>query len=219
MKILDVPQSGSVGARTSSRNRSGQYVRQRAIPTQPRTPAQVAARASLTAQSAGWRGLTDAQRAAWNAFAQSFTVTNSLGTTINLTGAQCFVKVNTVNVKNSASAVTSPPALPAFLANTCTGITATAGTPALTIQGAAPAAGTLFMIFASPQLSAGVTFNGKYVYLTTNETFSSGSLSILTLYVARYGALIAGKRLFVKVVQSQAGMQDNGTVFTAIVGV
>lgn len=218
MKILDVPQSGSVGARTSSRNRSGQYVRQRAIPTQPRTPAQVAARASLADQSAAWRGLTDAQRAAWNAFAQSFTVTNSLGTTINLTGAQCFVKVNTVNVKNGVSAVTAPPALPSFLANTCTGVTATAGTPTLAVAGVAPASGTLFMISASPQLSAGVSFNGKYAYIQTSQTFTSGSMSLLTAYTAKYGAMIAGKKVFVKIVQDQAGMQDNGTIFSAIVG-
>lgn len=217
MKILDVPQSGSVGARTSSRNRSGQYVRQRAIPTQPRTPAQVAARASLGDQSAAWRGLTDAQRAAWNAFAQSFTVTNSLGTTINLTGAQCFVKVNTVNVKNGVATVNVPPALPAFLTCTATGITAVAATPLIQIAGVNPAAGTLFMIFASPQLSAGVTFNGKYAYLQTSQTFTTGEMSIQTAYAARYGALIVGKRIFVKVVQSQAGMQDNGTIFTTIV--
>ena len=217
MKILDVPQSGSVGARTSSRNRSGQYVRQRAIPTQPRTAAQINARASLTAQSAAWRGLTSAQRAAWNAFAQSFTVVNSLGTTINLTGAQCFVKVNTVNTKNGDATVNLPPALPAFLANTCTGVTAVAATPLIQIAGVNPAAGTKFMIFASPQLSAGVTFNGKYVWLQTSQTFTTGEMSIQTAYAARYGALIVGKQIFVKVVQSQAGMQDNGTVFTCIV--
>lgn len=217
MKILDVPQSGSVGARTSSRNRSGQYVRQRAIPTQPRTVAQIAARSRLTTQSAAWRGLTDAQRAAWNAFAQSFTVTNSLGTTINLTGAQCFIKVNTVNLLNGDATVNTPPALPSFLAVTVTGVTAVAATPLISLQGVNPAAGTKFMIFASPQLSAGVSFNGKYAYLSTQQTFTTGSMSIQSVYAARYGALIVGKKIFVKVVQSQAGMQDNGTAFSAIV--
>lgn len=217
MKILDVPQSGSVGARTSSRNRSGQYVRQRAIPTQPRTVAQIAARSKLTSQSAAWRGLTSAQRAAWNAFAQSFTVTNSLGTTINLTGAQCFIKVNTVNLLNGDATVNLPPALPAFVACTATGVTAVAATPLIQIAGANPAAGTKFMIFASPQLSAGVTFNAKYAYLQTSQTFAAGQMSIQTAYAARYGALIVGKQIFVKVVQSQAGMQDNGTVFSCIV--
>lgn len=217
MKILDVPQSGSVGARTSSRNRSGQYVRQRAIPTQPRTVAQIRARSQLTSQSAAWRGLTDAQRAAWNAFALSFTVTNSLGTAINLTGAQCYIKVNTVNLLNGDAVVASPPALPAFVAITATGITAVAATPLIQIAGANPAAGTKFMIFASPQMSAGVSFNGRYAYLTTNQTFAAGQMSIQTVYAARYGALIVGKKIFVKVVQSQAGMQDNGTVFSTIV--
>lgn len=217
MKILDVPQSGSVGARTSSRNRSGQYVRQRAIPTQPRTVAQIAARSRLTSQSAGWRGLTDPQRAAWNAFAQSFTVTNSLGTTINLTGAQCFIKVNTVNLLNGDAVVVLPPALPAFIAVTVTGVTAVAATPLIALQGVNPAAGTKFMIFGSPQVSAGVTFNGKFAWLATQQVFTTGAMSIQTVYAAKYGALIVGKKIFIKVVQSQAGMQDNGTTFSTIV--
>lgn len=217
MKILDIPQSGSVAATVSSRNRSGQYRRTRAIPVQPRTVAQVAARSRLTSQAAAWRGLTDAQRAAWNAFALSFTVTNSLGQTINLTGAQCFVKVNTVNLLNGDATVNLPPALPAFVAVTVTGVDATAATPLIELSGVNPAAGTKFMVFGSPQLSAGVSFNGRYAYLTTNQVFAAGKMSIQTVYAARYGALIVGKKIFVKVVQSQAGMQDSGTVFSTIV--
>jgi hypothetical protein len=217
MKILDVPQSGSVGARTSSRNSSGQYVRQRANPTQPRTVAQVAARARLTSQSAAWRGLTSGQLAAWNAFGQSFTIVNSLGTAIHLTGLQCFVKVNSVNLLNGDATVSTPPALPVFVACTATGLTAVSATPLIQLAGATPAAGTKFMIFGSPQLSAGVTFNGKYAFLQTSTTFASGELSLQTSYAAKYGALIAGKKIFVKVVQSQAGMQDNGTLFSCIV--
>jgi hypothetical protein len=217
MKQLNVPQSGSLGATTASRNSSGQYLRARAMPTQPRTASQVNQRARLTAASAGWRGLTQAQIAAWNAFAQSFTVVNSLGTAIHLTGAQCYIKVNTVNALNGDANVVLPPALPAFLANTCTGITAVAATPLISIQGTAPAAGTKFMVFASPQLSPGVSFNGNYRYMQTSQTFTAGAMSIQTAYAAKYGALIVGKKIFVKVVQSQAGMQDNGTLFATIV--
>lgn len=217
MLILDIPQSGSVGAVTSSRNRSGQYRRQRAIPTQPRTPSQVAARSRLTSQSAAWRGLTAPQRAAWNAFAMSFTVVNRLGTTINLTGAQCFIKVNTVNLLNGDATVNVPPALPSFVAVTVTAVTAVAATPLIQLAGVNPAAGTKFMIFASPQLSAGVSFNGQFRWLQTSQTFTTGQMSIQTAYAARFGALIVGKQIFVKVVQTQAGMQDNGTVFSCIV--
>jgi hypothetical protein len=217
VKILDVPQSGSAGNLTSARNRSGQYQRARSMPTQPRTASQVAARARLTTLSAGWRGLTDAQRAAWNAFANSFSVTNTLGQTIFLTGHQCYVKVNTVNTLNGDATVAAPPALPSFLAATTTGLTAAAGTPAIDVAGSSPAGGTKFMFYASPQLSAGVTFNGDYRWLKTMTTATSSKFSLLTEYVAKFGALIAGKRVFVRVVQSQAGMQDNGTLYTAIV--
>ena len=218
MKILDIPQSGSVGNTTSSRNRSGQYRRQRSFPTQPRTAAQVNARARLAGQSAAWRGLTEAQRAAWNAFAQSFTVVNNLGTTISLTGSQCFVKVNTTNLLNGDPTVQAPPALPAFAACTITGMTATFTGAVLNLAGANPTAGTKFQIYASPQLSAGVSYNANFRYLATNQVFAAGIMDIKAAYVAKFGALIAGKKIFVRVVQCQAGMQDNGTLFAAIVG-
>jgi hypothetical protein len=216
MKILDVPQSGSVGARTSSRNSSGQYVRQRAIPTNPNSAAQIAARQRVTTLSAAWRGLTSGQMAGWIAFGQSFTVVNSLGTAIHLTGLQCYVKVNSVNELNGDAVVATPPALPTFVTCTVTGVTAVSATPLIELAGANPAAGTKFMIFASPQVSAGLNYNGNFRWLETAQVFTGGFLSIQTAYAAKFGALIAGKKIFVKVVQSQAGMQDNGSLFTCI---
>ena len=218
MKYLDVPQSGSAGNMTASRNRSGQYYRQRSLPTQPRTVAQVAARSRLTTLSAAWRGLTDAQRAAWAGFANSFSVVNNLGQTIQLTGHQCYVKVNTTNVLNGDAVVVPPPALPAFAASTITGLDGTAATQLLELAGAAAAAGTKLQVYASPQLSAGVSYNGRYAFLGLAPSFVAGKSPLTALYTAKYGAVIAGKKVFVKVVQSQAGMQDNGTVFSCLIG-
>jgi hypothetical protein len=42
-------------------------------------------------------------------------------------------------------------------------------------------------------------------------------MSLQTAYVAKFGALIVGKKVFVKIVQSQDGMQDNGSLFATIV--
>jgi len=187
------------------------------MPTQPRTPAQVNQRARLTSQSAAWRGLTDAQRAGWNAFAQSFTIVNTLGTAIHLTGAQCFIKVNTVNLLNGDATVQLPPVLPAFIANTVTALTAVAATPLISLTGVTPAGSTKYMVFASPQVSAGVSFQGNFRFIQTSTTFTTGALSLQTAYAAKFGALIVGKKVFVKIVQSQAGMQDNGTMFSCIV--
>jgi hypothetical protein len=211
------PTSGSIGNVTNSRGRSGQIQRRRSIPTNPNSAAQSAARSRLTTQAAAWRGLTDAQRAAWNAFAASFTVTNALGASINLTGMQCFVKVNCTNVLLGDAPVTTPPALPAFAANTCTSVTAAAGTAALDVNGTTPVSPCKYMMFASPQRSAGVSYENDFRYLASFTTATSSKFSLLSAYTAKFGALIAGKKIFVKVVQSLNGMQDNGTTFAAIV--
>lgn len=216
-KIIDIPKSGSIGNQTNSRGRSGQYLRQRSMPTQPRTTAQVAARARLSSQAAAWRGLTEEQRAAWNAFSMSFTVVNSLGVTISLTGAQCFIKVNTVNLLIGDATVTVPPALPAFIAATVTALTGVQATPLIKFTGATPAAGTKFMFYMSPQVSAGVSFQGNFRYISTMTTATAGAFDVTAAYTAKFGALIVGKKIFGRVVQSHAGMQDNGTNFTWIV--
>lgn len=218
MKILDIPQSGSVGAVTSSRNRSGQYRRQRSMPTQPRTPAQVAARSRLSSQSAAWRGLTDAQRASWNGFANSFTMVNSLGATISLTGHQTFCKINSVNLLNGDAVVTVPPALPSFTSCSATSVDGTAATQLLEVNGTTPTGSIKHMVYVSPQLSPGVTYNAQFRWVLTGTTYTSGKLALTAAYTAKFGALIAGKKVFVKVVQSLNGYQDNGTVFTAIIG-
>lgn len=217
MKVLMPPQSGSLGNQTASRNRSGQYLRQRSLPVQPRTVSQMAARARFTDMSAAWRGLTVAQRLSWKGFAASFTVVNSLGQTINLTGHQCFVKVNTVNLLLGTAMVNVPPALPTFLALTVTALTATAGTPAMALAGTTAASGTKFMCYASAQVSPGISYMNSWKYICDVSTFTTGSFNLLAAYTAIFGTLVASKQIFVKVVQSQAGMQDNGTVFSCIV--
>jgi len=217
MKYIGAPQSGSQADSVASRNRGGQYYRNRAMPTQPNSAAQINQRARLTTNAAGWRGLTDAQRAAWTAFGNSFTVTDSLGQSRNLTGSQCYTKVNCVNQLNGDAIVAAPPALPAFVACTATAIAAAAGAATFTIAGVTTAAGTKHMIYGSPQRSAGVSFENDFRWLQTSSTYTAGSLDIKPAYVAKFGALIAAKKIFIKVVQAQAAMQDNGTLFSAIV--
>jgi hypothetical protein len=99
-----------------------------------------------------------------------------------------------------------------------TGVSGAAGTPALTLQGVAPATGTDLLIYASPQISAGVSYNGNWRYIQHGTHSDTYPLSILSTYTAKFGTLVAGKQVMVKVVQSQAGMEDNGTVFNCIVG-
>jgi hypothetical protein len=217
MKILDIPQSGSIAAQTSSRNRSGQYRRSRVMPVQPRTALQLAARARLSDWSSAWRGLEDAERAAWTAFANSFTVVNSLGQAIHLTGAQSFVKVSAVQDLLGEVHSDIPPALPAFTACLVTSLTGETAPQLLKLAGTGTLDADFYMVYASPQRSAGVSFEGTFRYLEAFAAFDTGFMDILATYTAKFGALIDGKKIFVKVVQVQAGMQDNGTLFSTVV--
>lgn len=106
MKILDVPQSGSVAGVTASRNRFGQYKRTRAIPVQPRTPKQTFNRSFLTVGSSGWRQLSDAQRTAWNDYAAQITRSDRLGSGYTPTGASLYTGAGII----SGAAAADPPA-------------------------------------------------------------------------------------------------------------
>lgn len=101
--------SGSIGGMTASRNRGGQYFRSRAIPVNPNTTAQIAARNALTASSIIWGTLTDAQRTAWNLYASNVPTTNKLGDSIFLSGQQWFVAMNTLRQRAGQSLVTAAP--------------------------------------------------------------------------------------------------------------
>jgi hypothetical protein len=74
------------------------------------------------------------------------------------------------------------------------------------------------MLYFSPQASPGISYNSRYRWILVSTSVDTYPLDVTAEYVAKFGTLVAGKKIFLKVVQSQAGMQDSGTVFTAIVG-
>ena len=216
MKILDIPRSGSVAGETSSRNRSGQYVRTRAMPVQPRTASQQQAKARFANMSIGWRGITDAQRAAWSAFAGSFTVINSLGSAIHLTGHQCYVKVNSVLNLLGTAALAEPPALPSFGANPCTAIQVTFGTQLLALTCGTVPTNTKIMVYGCPAQSVGRSFAADWRYLASFSTATANKLDVTAAFTAKFGSIVTGKRYFLSACQVMAGMQDQPAVFQGV---
>jgi len=88
--------SGSIGGATASRNRGGQYFRQRVVPTNPNSSRQQAVRGIFAGLVAGWISeLTSAQRAAWKTYADNVPFTNALGDQVTLTGQQIYIGANT----------------------------------------------------------------------------------------------------------------------------
>lgn len=102
--------SGSRGGSVSARNRGGNYMRQRVTPVNPRTANQIGARARLGALSAAWRdALDDAQRTAWQAYADSLSLTDPLGQAIRLTGLNAYVRGNSLRLQAGLARLDTAP--------------------------------------------------------------------------------------------------------------
>lgn len=109
MKYLGPPQSGSVANQTASRNRYGQYFRDRIIPTDPSTPGQISSRALFALAASNWAGLTDAERLAWSEWAARVPSHGKLGTSAPLTGQTGFIGAFMVATEHGLSAPAGVP--------------------------------------------------------------------------------------------------------------
>jgi len=190
----------SIGGATASKNRAGNYFRERIAPVQPRTPAQQAIRAGLATLSAQWRALTASQIAAWNALATQVVKKDSLGNSYTLTGEQLYVGNNQSLTLNSQANVSTPPASPpSFPGPMLLAAAASAGGATFTLDSgllAAPA-GYVFEVRATPQLSAGISFVGasRYRFIDSLADSTFASLNIHAAYIAKFGALTLGSTI------------------------
>lgn len=201
MKILDVPQSGSVAGVTSSRNRYGQYRRTRAIPVNPNTAYQQAIRSDFSTHSAAWRSLTGAQQAAWRTYAEAHPYTDGLGQPIILTGTQMFIAVNTRLTSAGGTAVVNPPQDPGPDPVATATLTATAvATLSLAYTVTPIPAGHVMLVFASAPLSAGRTYSGPMKLIDVVAAAAASPAALGTDYVARWGNFIAGQRIYVRLI-------------------
>lgn len=209
MKFLDVPRSGSEASTTSSRNRFGQYTRNRASPVQPRTAAQLNQRARMSTNAAGWRALTDAQRAGWASLGAMISRNDALGQGYTMNGFMAYCSVNNNLLSGGSSVVADAPAIvtPADLLTVTITLTAAAFSIAYT---ATPlAAGVQLQIFVSPQSSAGRKFNGDYRLLTTTAAAAASPANVLSAYTARFGVPVVGNRIFVSLTTMKGGFKGS----------
>lgn len=107
------PASGSIAGITASHNQAGQYFRNRSIPVNPNSPAQILVRAYMAAAVAEWTGtLTAVERAAWTAYALATPVINRLGDTITLSGMNHYVRSAVARKMVALAPVSAGPTVP-----------------------------------------------------------------------------------------------------------
>lgn len=217
MKILDVPQSGSLAGQTSSRNRFGQYRRTRAIPVNPATPFQGLARSRMALAASVWRTLTAAQRAGWETLGLGMTRTDSLGQAYTLSGFLAFVSVNSLNAAAGTAQVVDAPALTTPAAMLTSAITLTVAAFSVAYTPTPLAAGEKLFSFASPQGSAGRSFCGDYRLVAVSAAAAASPANIYAAYVARFGIPIVGQRIFVLLQRYSLGFLGGPLYDSAVV--
>ncbi len=197
MKVLKAPQSGSQAGTTASHNRFGQYERNRRAPVQPIGNGRRAfIRAAFGAASNGFSGLTDAEIAAWNAYASAHPITDSLGQSVTLTGHMMYVSINT-QLQNIGLALSSTPpssatVAPLVLTQTFMDVTGR-GVVLVTTADA-----TAYCLVAwSQPVSAGVTFMKTFTQLGVIGPAGIG-WDAANSYTTQFGNPALNQRIFIR---------------------
>lgn len=226
MKVLlgaqNPDQRNKLAGWVASKNRYGNYWRRKVTPVNPQTTFQMEQRQQLGNLSSQWRGLTEAQRASWIDAAPNFPYIDVFGSQIILAGNALFIALNKNLINAGQATIDSAPvpqAIPVLLINS---VAATAGTPSLTVtinQQEVPTGFTL-LAFATPNIGPGIKFVKNRLRLLGTATATTGSIDLTTAWTDRFGTLVEGQQIFVKLVlvsntSGQQGVPVEGSTFVA----
>ena len=208
--------SGKLGGHVITKNRQGYAFRTKVTPINRRSTSQQGQRNTFTIYSQLWRGLTVAQRAAWDAAAPDFVKTNIFGDKYSPTGKNLYSLLNYNLAIVDGTALTTPPTMTSptaltslvFLVNSHAAQT-------YTFEATPTAAGTVMAVYATRPLSAGVGSAGaRYRLITTLAAATATCASSFTAYSAKFGAPVTGKKIFVKFVPIHSTSGIRGTAIS-----
>lgn len=213
---LVVDGRGKIGGHVASKNRAGSYLRTKVTPVNPQTGYQGQVRNLFTTLSQGWRGLTQAQRDAWNAAVSDYARTDIFGDLKNPTGFNLYQRLNN-NLNSIGESTISSPPLPESVGEiVATSLTAEDGTVAeslsVALENAVPA-DTTVKIFATAPQSAGRSFvKSQYRQIGTLAAAATSPADILSEYQARFGSTgEVGQKIFVKLLAVNSNTGQAGT--------
>lgn len=182
-----------------SKNQYGAYVRQKVSPVNPLTARQTLIRARMSTLSKAWAGtLTQAQRDAWSGWAKLNPVVDVFNDKQQLSGIAMYNRLNGVILNAAAARIDDPPANLDILSLATITVTASSGPTAVSIAFTATplGAGTLLYIYATPALSAGVTFFKPFLrFIGVSAAAQVSPFTATTVYTAKYGDTIAGTKI------------------------
>lgn len=183
-----------------SKNRGGNYLRNKVTPVNPNTSRQTAVRSALAGFASGFRALTAAQIAAWNAAVSSFPYTDIFGDVKTLSGIQLYIKLNMNLTTAGQSAISSPPAPVGVDPLTSAAAAAAAGGAKTFTFAATPVpAGHTLIIECTPSVSPGRTFvKNQYRFIKAVAAAATSPQTITTEYNAKFGDVVTGEKVFMR---------------------
>jgi hypothetical protein len=196
---------GKFGGTVASRSRAGATFRNKVTPVNRRSAAQSRVRAFFGNNSQEWRLLTNAQRSAWRALADTgVTVTNIFGDAVRLAGNALFIRCNSnLQISNNGTITDAPD-----INQTAAGLISLQ--PSSDVSATELFATCVFssglntvpvnnslVVYATPKLSAGVSYVRSQlrildVFLPAQDTSAQ---NLWTLYEATYGAPEVGDNI------------------------
>ena len=232
MKRLKKNQRGALGDIVSSRNRFGEYDRERVSPKHPRTFSQLGSWGNMGGLSALWNGLREEQRVAWRRLAQTIRSRSNVGPPASLDGPLLFKKINRVLATCGRAPLLDPPPLPKFGPNPVEGFVIEQGkrSPAFKLmvlravrwEDRSPLED--IMVYAWAPYPAGVDKNTLYAFLGTTPPPKRGVIDMTNLYLRklkewrrlkhkRYQVPLEGAKVFIRVWQQVNGWVNEVGMF------
>lgn len=183
-----------------SKNRGGNYLRNKVTPVNPQTVHQTDVRSRFGTNAATFRTLTQSQIAAWNSASANFPVIDIFGDTKFLSGLQLYVRLNTNLQLIGESVISSPPNPGLAPTPGLIGFTADigAGDFAMTFTEAVQIAGNSLLVYATSPMSPGKSFAKNLFRLLGEFPIASNEVDIQTAYVARFGSPAVGQKVMVR---------------------
>ena len=199
---------GKLGNVVFSPTRSVLMLRKRVKPTNPQSSYQTSIRADMALFSQAWDSLTDGQRLSWTSAAKNTIKKNIFGGKYATTGNKLFIAYNmeaSMNGGTSEILTYFTPTAPATIV-AGSALTASSGSQTITFTAshAAPTNGVV-IIEATPGMRAGVSnIKGKYRVVSRSATGATAMTigNLTAAYLAKFGALIQGTRITVKLYTS-----------------
>jgi hypothetical protein len=203
-----------IAATVFTKNAAGAAIRNRVTPVNRRSTNQSNRRQRLASLASSWRGLTDAQRASWNAASASFPTQDNLGQTIFLTGEQLYIRCNANLLLIGQAQITSAPTPTSFavLALGAISFDASSGTATVAFTPTPVPAGYTLVIRATAPVSAGKSFvsQSEFKFIQVVAAAGASPANIAAAYIALFGAITGatGQRVFIELflVQDSSGL-------------